>query len=472
MASLHSRREVLRFGVLGAAAVLLASCQPKTVTVEKEVEKEVTRVVEVEKTVPVKETVVVEKVATPAGPTEKTVRIIMPAWATGEVPFDRAAREFADLHPGVKIALQPDFDGWETKVLAMIASGSLEWSGAGIASSASSSLPRWILTKMIQPMDDYMLASKEKGAQDIKTDMLPVLVKASTYEGKFWGLPYSFENISFNWRTDYFAAVGVTQAPATWDDWMVVAKKVKDWGAPQKIIATSFIPDLDASVGALIYSALDNPFTDEMLLNWESQEALDALNFYRDLVRGGMTPPHGFDGYYDAYMAGKLASLQAQSSRGVWGQMAFGTDKVVTSPIPTYRKGSGAGTPFWGNCVALLNKGPDCQEAFDYFVYTMGPQNTAFQTSVIQSGKTPVYQSAYDIITNNPQFGTYKWMFDMRKQVEHSVPRPFNNYFAIQETFYQKYIVTFVEEGSAMTAKECADKILADSRAEIAKQKL
>ena len=48
----------------------------------------------------------------------------------------------------------------------------------------------------------------------------------------------------------------------------------------------------------------------------------------------------------------------AQSSRGVWGQLAFGTEKVVTSQIPTYQKGSGAGTAFWGNCIGILAKAP------------------------------------------------------------------------------------------------------------------
>ena len=32
------------------------------------------------------------------------------------------------------------------------------------------------------------------------------------------------------------------------------------------------------------------------------------------------------------------------------------------------------------------------QEALDYFVYTMGPQNVTFQTTAIKTGKTPVYQ--------------------------------------------------------------------------------
>jgi ABC-type glycerol-3-phosphate transport system substrate-binding protein len=411
--------------------------------------------------------------ASAPGAQEKVVRILLPSWATGEIPFDTTAREFNEAHPGTKIEIQTAGEGWDTKVMAQIQEGTLEWSGAGIASSASSSLPRWILSGMVQPLDDLIAASTVDGAGAMLSDMLPTLRNASTHDGKFWGIPYSFENISFNWRTDYFAAVGATEAPKTFDEWLDVARALKEWGGDQQIFATSFIPDLDASVGTLIYGSLEQPFDDNLVLKWESQEAIDALAFYKTMVDEGLTPPHGFDGWLDAYYAGKLASVQAQSSRGVWGQLSFGTDKVTTSPVATRGSGPSAGTPFWGNCVSVLNKAPFAQEALDYFVYTMGPQNKTFQSIVIKTGKTPVYESAYkEIIEADPQFRTYEWMVGMREQVDHSVPRPFNNYFSIQDSVYQKYIVQLTEPGSTMTPEECAAGILKDSMTEIEKQKV
>lgn len=400
-----------------------------------------------------------------------TVRILLPSWATSEMPFDTAAREFNEANPNVNIVIQTTGEGWDTKVMSQIASDTLEWSGAGIASSASSSLPTWILTGMIQPLDDMIAASKIEGADKMLTDMIPVLREASTHEGKFYGIPYSFENISFNWRTDYFDAVGMKEAPKDWTEWEKVATDLKTWGADQQIYPTSFIPDLDASTGTLIYGSTKEPFDDDMLLKWESDEGVNALAFYKKLVDAELTPPHGFDGYLDAYYAGKLASLQAQSSRGVWGQLSFGTDKVTTSPVPTFVPDN-AGTPFWGNCVGVLNKAPNAQDALDYFVYAMGPQNLTFQKTAINTGKTPVYQSIYDnVINGDPQFGIYKWMNDMLAQVEKSVIRPFNNYFSIQDAAYRKHIVELVEPGSTMTPAECAKAIVTDARAEIAKQK-
>ncbi len=482
MSKFYSRRSFLRLAALGAAGVVAAACQPKVVekivvqtqVVEKQVEKVVEKPVEkvVEKVV--KETVVVKETAKPAGPTEKLVRVLLSSWAVGEIPFDAAAREFTDSHPGIRVQVQTTFEGWDTKVIAQINDGTLEWSAAGILTPFLD-MKRWTATKMIQPMDDYISASKEKGADKILTDMIPAVKADASFEGKVYCIPYSFENITYNWRVDYAKAVGVTEAPATWDDWLKVAIELKKWGKDQKIYPTAVVAALWTSVGALICSATDKPYGDDGLIKWQSPEMIESLNFLQRLVvKEELTPPHGDDGWLDAYYAGKVASVQAQSSRGVWGQNAFGTDKVATSPIPVKAKGGpSAGSVYWGNGVALLNKCKYPQEAMDYIIFTMGPQNLGFQKTVIRTGKTPVYNSAYtEIIEKDPQFRTYQWMIGMRKDVEKSVVTPRNTYYLIQHTMWAKHRIKFLDPGSTMKAEEVAKLVLDDSKAEIAKQKL
>jgi ABC-type glycerol-3-phosphate transport system substrate-binding protein len=456
-----SRRAFLRLAAAATAGTLLAACQPKVVEVTKEVEKVV------------KETVIVQEQGKPADTGEKVVRILLSAWAVGEIPFDTAAREFNEAHPGVNVQIQTSFEGWDTKVIAQINDGTLEWCAAGILTPFLD-MQRWVATQMIQPMDDYIAASSEAGAADLLSDMIPTVKDDASYEGKFYSVPYSFENITFNWRVDYFNAVGATEAPETWDDWLRIAVELKKWGADQQIYPTAFAGQLWTDIGALACAAMDNPYTADGLIDWEAPELIECLAFYKRLiVEEELTPPHGSDGWLDAYYSGKVASVQAQSSRGVWGQNAFGTDKVATSPIATKVEGGGAGSVYWGNGVALLNGAKYPQEAMDYIVYTMGPQNTNFQKTVIKTGKTPVYNSAYEqIIKGDPQFGIYQWMVDMLDDVNRSVVPPRNNYYTIQNTMFQKHRVPFTEPGSVMTPEECAQLILKDSQDEIAKQKL
>ncbi|MFH1085511.1 MAG: twin-arginine translocation signal domain-containing protein [Chloroflexota bacterium] len=464
MSNGYSRRHFLRFAAAGAAGSLLAACQPKVV--EKIVKETV--VVTQEKQV----TVVVEKEAKPAAPGKKTLRILLSSWAVGEIPFDKTAREFSDLRGDLEVKVQTTFEGWETKVIAQINDGTLEWSAAGILTPFLV-MKQWVATKMVQPMDDYIAASKQEGAGKVLSDMIPSVKADGSFEGKFYSLAYSFENITYNWRVDYAKAEGATEAPATWDDWLKIALELKKWGANEKIYPTAFASALWTDIGALICSATTKPYTADGMIDWMAPEMTEALAFYKRLiVQEQLTPPHGGDGWLDAYYSGKVASVQAQSSRGVWGQNAFGTDKVATSPIPTKVKGGGAGSVYWGNGVAILNKAPMPQEACDYMVYTMGPQNTGFHQTVMKTGKTPIYNSSYEIIKTNPQYRTYEWMIGMREDAARSVVTPRNNYYLIQHTFWNKHRIAFTEAGSTMKPEEVAKLIMDDSKAEIAKQKL
>ena len=458
MSKSYSRRNFMRLAAAGAAGAVLAACQPQVV----------------EKVV--KETVVVEKIVEkekPAPVGKKVVRILASSWAIAEVPFDVTAREYNAMQDKFEIKLQTTFEGWDTKVIAQINDGTLEWSAAGILTPFLV-MKTWTATKMIQPMEPFINSSSEKGADQVLTDMIPRIKDDGSFEGEFYSLAYSFENITFNWRVDYFNAVGATEAPKTWDDWLRIALELKKWGAEEQIYPTAFAGALWTDVGALICSAMDQPYTADGLIAWDSPEMIECLAFYKKLIaEEQLTPPHGSDGWLDAYYSGKVASVQAQSSRGVWGQMAFGNDKVATSPIPTKVEGGGAGSVYWGNGFAVLNKAPNPQEATDYLIYTMGPQNEWFQRAVIKSGKTPIYNSAYEnIIKGDPRMGTYRWMIGMLEDVNRSVPAPRNNYYLIQHSVFTKYKVPFTEVGSTMTPEECAQLILKEVKEEVAKQKL
>ncbi len=457
-----SRRSFLRFAAAGTVGLLLAACQPKIV--------EVTTVVEKEKVV--KETVVVEKQVQPAGSQAKTVRVLLDSWALGEVPFDRTAREYSDANPGIQVTVQSTFEGWKTKVTAQIASGSLEWSAAGILSTDIDPAP-WIKGGLVQPMEDFISSSKEKGADTLLSDMIPTIKNACTFEGKIYSIPYSFENCTFNWRTDYCKAVGMTAPPVDWDEWLRIAVELKKWGADQKIYATSFCGDMNTDLDTMLRMATDKPYTSDPLIDWTGSAMMDVLAFMQRLIlKEELTPPHGSDGYVDAYLGGKVATLHAQSSRGVWGQNAFGTDKVVTSPTIRQKKGGGVGACYWCNNLGVLNKAPFPQEAADFLIYTMGPANVDFQKTVIKTGKTPIYNSIYDnVIKGDPQFGTYQWMIDMRADVETAPLIPQTLFTTIEYDAFGKWWAPFTDPGSTMSPKEFGDSMLKDIKDAMSKIK-
>ncbi len=97
MSQTHSRRTFLKMAAVAGMAGALAACQ-----------------------VPIQ-----APQAGAPGAQGKLVRILLPSWATGEIPFDTTAREFSDATPGVQVQIQTTFDGWDTKVMAQINQGTV-----------------------------------------------------------------------------------------------------------------------------------------------------------------------------------------------------------------------------------------------------------------------------------------------------------------------------------------------------------
>jgi len=458
-----SRRKFLGGALLSAAGVVLAACQPKTTivkeTVEVSKEKEVTRVVQ----------------QAPQG--KKQVRILLASWAIADMPFDTMAREYNEQHPELEVKFETQFEGWDTKVLGQMRSGELEWSGAGIF-SAFLDIVSTVKTGLVQPMEDLLQSSKQEGAANVLTDMIEPIKEDCKYEGHFYYLPYSFENVTFQYRKDMFAEAGVTTAPKSWEDWYQACATLKEHLVAQgkeDIFVTAIDWPLWRSVGGLICSASDKPYTDEGLIDWDSNEMREVLKFVRRLVWDGFTPPEGETeiDLYDVWQRGRIASLLSCSSRGVWIQNIFGPESAATVPIPTIDGKRHSGSAFWGNSLAVLKDAPAAQEVVDFYVYSMGPQNQTWQKAVIKSGKTPVYKSAYDnILATDPTFNLYKWMIDLRADVEASQPVPRNTYYLIQHTMWNKYRTEYFKPGSKMTEDELIQHILEDTQAEIAKQKL
>lgn len=454
MSGSYSRRGFLRVAAAGTAGALLAACQPQIV----------------EKVV--RETVVVEVEAEPAPSTVKEVRVLISSWALGEIPFDQTAREFSDLHDDIKVSMQTTFEGWDTKVIAQINDGTLQWSGCGILSTDYHTA-KWVRSGLVQPMEDYVDASQQEGADTMLEDMIPTVKQAGIFEGNLYGIPYSFENCTFNWRTDYLNAIGVTEPPESWDEWIRIGLELKSWGADEQIYPTALVRDMTTTLMGLLCGASTKPYTDEGLVDWLGDDMLETLAFMKRLVvEEELTPPHGYDGWLDAFYSGKVASVHAQSSRGVWGQNAFGTDKMTTSPIIPKTPGEGSGAPYWGNDMALLSNAPYPQECMDFYVYTMGPQNVGFQKTVIRTGKTPVYDSIYEsVIKSDPKFRTYQWMIGMREDVAKAIPLPQTTWVDIQYDAYGKHYVNFTEPDSTMSPEECAQLIYDQVKEEVAKQK-
>ena len=405
------------------------------------------------------------------------VRIMVDSWALAYAPFKEMAQKYNALHPESQVKVEASPGGWMTKVIGQIRSDKLQWSAAGVMSTYHD-LASWVQLGLIQPINDYINASKDEGAGAFLSDMLATVKDDETFEGKMYGIPFSIENIAYEWNTDWFGKAGITQAPKTWQELYDGCKAVKDHLASlgnKETYALGFdLGHLNRNLGALFFSITDHAYTEDGMLDWDSEEMRGALRFMRKMSRDGLTPPNCGEGVetYDLWTRGRIASLYSCSSRGVWAQKTLGFDKVTTSQVPTVDGEPHSGTVFWGNSVSILNKAPMPQQAIDFLIYACGPQNTDWQKAIIKAGTSPAFDSVYsNLIENDPEIKPYQWMNELRDQIKISVPAPKNYYYPIQNEAWSQHRAEYLKDDSTMTEDDLIQKVLMSTQ-EIHKQVL
>ncbi len=465
-------------GVLGLGAQCGATPTPEiiekvvkeTVLVEKEVVKEVPK--EVVKEVEV--TKVVEKeVPLPVVGTKKLVRFIVSSWIVAEVPTDEQARLFNDAHPDIEVKVESTAagwgaEGWGPKVMSQIREKKLEWCGTMVMFPWMHIVDR-AKSGMHVPMEEYIAASQEPGADTMLEDMIPVLLEDIKYEGHIYGIPYAFEAETFNYRKDLYDAAGWTEPPETWDELYAACADFKKTHEAEEILPYAWAGSLYTALHPYIHSATETPYTEDGLLDWMGA-GVECFKFMRTLVEAGFTPPHGGDGWWETFQKGKLGAALTDQSRTVWGEKIWGRQTVECSPTQTKVKGGGAGTLFYTSCATLFQNAPYPQEFVDFLIWLYGPANGTMQRAVIDSGKNPVYQSVYDeIIAKDPNYTDYMWMKDIIDIALGSLVHPRNSYWLPQSTAYAKWAPQYFEKGSKLTAEETAKNILDEAKAEIAK---
>jgi ABC-type glycerol-3-phosphate transport system substrate-binding protein len=405
--------------------------------------------------------------ATAAAP--KKVRFIIDAWALGEVPFREMAKKYTALHPGLEIVIEPTPGSWGTKVAAQQKAGKLEWCAAGIIQPflwLSSS----VKSDSIVALDPWLAASQEPGAAQVLGDLLPAIRADSSMDGKLYLFPYSVENITLQYRKDYFDAAGIKAPPRSWDELYqacVAVKKSLAAAGRKDVWPLALDLDLFRGLGALYFSATDAPYDAEGFLDWKSDAMKRSLQFMRRLVAEGILPPLAGEGaeLVDMWRRGRIAAYYAPCSRGTWAQKVVGFDKIATVSVPTVDGKPHSGTTFWGNCLQLFRGAPFPQEAVDFMVFAMGPQNRDWQKTVIKTGKPTAFASAFtEVLNKDPELAPWAWMNEMRKDLEASYPAPKTYYYAMQADAWNKYRVEYFRPKSTMSEDQLADRIIAHTR--------
>jgi len=437
----------------------------ETVVVEKEVVKEVPKEVvkEVVKEVEKEVTKIVE--VAPTGP--PLVKLLIMAWITGEVPVDNLVRQYNSEHPEVKVEVDRWVSGWDKKHLSAVRAGNPIW-------NTSSEWNPWreglagLKMGLVQPMDDFIAASKTPGADKLVEDWLDLVRDQMIIEGSIYALPMNMDVTAFGLQKEYCEAVGITDVPETWEDITVAAKAASEhWKGEEVFGMITGNWWVYNGPGGVFYNVTKKPFSDEGILNVTAEEFIWSLELCKGWQDEGITPMPFWQDQSDIWKRNKVAMCFNPGAWIIWGQKIWGKEAISDPlPMPNYPGGGGAACEVMA--MGLLAGAPYPQEAMDCLIWLWGPENMAMQEAICNTAKTPAYKSLYEnVVKPNPDWA---WMLDIKAMYDRCIPLPHVASYAIQNdmltTWTQKYFL-----GEEKDAKVALESCLADIKAELAKAK-
>ncbi|WP_066381868.1 MULTISPECIES: ABC transporter substrate-binding protein [unclassified Anabaena] len=184
----------------------------------------------------------------------------------------------------------------------------------------------------IQPLDEWL------DKLPLKSEVLPNLWEELQLDDHIWSIPLCTANLGIFYRPKLFQAAGITQTPQTWEELRQVAKKLtidrngdnrpEQYGmllplGKQEWTVFSWFPFLLSAGGEIV---TDNK------PNLTNQEAINALQFWNDLMKDGSAtlsvPERGYE--EDAFISGRVA----MQITGPWTYIMKSNVDYDVFPIP------------------------------------------------------------------------------------------------------------------------------------------
>ncbi len=200
---------------------------------------------------------------------------------------------------------------------------------------------------------------------DKAADFADVAIRAFSWDGELYGVPYAIENVGFFYNTDL-----VETPPATWDEVVEMSREIMDSGAAeygfirQEGDPYHFYP-IQTAFGGYIFGLDENGNYTADDVGVDNEGSIAALEFIQGLLKDGLMPS-GLDG--GAAEALFMDGQAAMYITGPWNIGKFSDEGVpfAIAPIPAGPNGD-PGRPFIGAqafMVSAFSENPLLAQAF------------------------------------------------------------------------------------------------------------
>ena len=230
--------------------------------------------------------------------------------------YEQAIADYEAAHPGIKINMEAtENEAYKTKIKAAMAGGSADdlpdiffsWGGAFLGD--------FVNAGKVYCLDDIY-------ANNYTEDQIPsVMLNNSTYDGKHYGVPTTFNIVAMYANMDLLKEAGWDKTPETYEELTaccddLLAKGIIPFGCAgsETWCVTEYLePIIIKTIG---YEALGKIFAGEE--TWNDPDIAKAVDTMQEMINKGYFDPSGIALGNDEVKANFLAGKTAFYQNGSW----------------------------------------------------------------------------------------------------------------------------------------------------------
>ena len=327
---------------------------------------------------------------------------------------DTLIEQFEAENPGITVEQQTfPYDAFQQQVAAAVPAGE----GPDVVNLFYGWLPAWADAGYLIPLPEETFDPAA-----IEGDFIPT-VQAARYEDAYWGLPTAVRNLALFYNQDMLEEAGITEPPATWDEFVTVARQltVGENGRYERI-GYGVAPDgqdhnlirevLVRQYGGVPYSE------DNTQVTYNSPEGKEAFAFYTswatdDPIGVANFVPGGSSGSAAGYRTGFLAERIAMVIDGSFAIDTFSEAGFNWSvaELPVLEEGGTRAnfSSFWMNGLTpQAEESPETLEAASLFLEFLTSE-AAMQTWLTEVGELPARAALAEdpALAKDPVYGPF-----------------------------------------------------------------
>ncbi len=272
----------------------------------------------------------------------------------------------------------------------------------------------------IEPWDAYMPAS-------VVADMPAPVREEGTINGKIYDWPMLLDISGMQWRKSMFKAAGVTQPPATWEEFTATARKISaaklrngtvagatyDWHPWRSIMPVAHSISLDV-------------YTPEGYPNFKSPVFVQAYKILKGIVpyapKDFFSPGTAVEaGTIDevAFKSSRVAMIVKYANTAIHASAIWGLNDLGIGRLPKPASGGAGGSVFWDTGSGLFKYGGNKQAVANWLHFLLNDERF-WTKEVVSSGQIPPFNSVYAKIKGKAP----DWIYGAHDQLKFSKAIP------------------------------------------------